>query len=132
MLPEKDYIVYAIQELWCESLFQSLSVLALRSRRVECILCRCVESDQRSSRSRSSGADVGRQNYYRIAKIHFAASAIGQMSLIENLQHRIKHLGVCLLNLIEQNNRIWLSAYRLGELSSLAVAYVARWRAYQS
>ena len=53
------------------------------------------------------------------------------MSLVEDLQHRVEDLGVCFLDLVEQDHGIGLAAYRLGELAALAVADITRWRADQ-
>ena len=67
-----------------------------------------------------------------MAEIHRAALGIGEAAVIEHLQQEIEHLRVGLLHLIEQQHGVGPAPHRLGELSPLLVAHVARRRAHQA
>src|SRR5258708_18973859 len=74
-------------------------------------------------------ADIARSDYDRIGKIDGAPLAVSEPAFIEELEEDIVHVGVRLLDLIEEDHRVRLSAHRLGELSALLVAYIAGRRA---
>nr|GFD59213.1 hypothetical protein [Tanacetum cinerariifolium] len=40
-----------------------------------------------------------------IAEVHLAAQAVGQDTVVQHLQQQVVHVGVRLLNLVEQDNR---------------------------
>ncbi len=51
---------------------------------------------------------------------------IGESSIIHDLQEDIEDIVVSLLDLIEEDNGIRLSANRLRELTTFFIAYIAR------
>src|SRR3546814_6417065 len=59
------------------------------------------------------------------------SSDLGEATLLEDLQQRVEHVGVGLLDLVEQHHREWLAPHGLGELAALLVADVAGGRAHQ-
>ena len=79
--------------------------------------------------TRILGADVRRQDDDRVAEVDRAALAVGQASVIEHLQQHVEHVGVRLLDLVEQDHLVGAAAHRLGERAALLVADVARRRA---
>src|SRR5947209_5101574 len=60
-------------------------------------------------------------------EIHDLPMRVGETAVVQNLEQEIKDLGVCLFNLIKQDNAIGASMYRLGQLTCLIVADIA-WR----
>ena len=62
-----------------------------------------------------------------VFEVHRAPLVVGQTSVVEHLQQGIEHVGVGLLNLVEQHHRVGFPPDGLGELSALLVADVS-WR----
>ena len=58
-----------------------------------------------------------------------AALAIGQAAVVHHLQQRVEHVGVGLLDLVEQDDGVRAPPHRLGQLAALVVADVAGRRA---
>ena len=50
--------------------------------------------------------------------------AIRQATIIEDLQHKVMYRRTCFLNLIQQDDRIWPSPYRISQLPAIVVADV--------
>lgn len=69
--------------------------------------------------------EVRGQNQDDVAEVHGAALTVGQAAVIEYLQQDVEDLGVCLLNLVEQDHRVGATAYSLGQLTALFVADVS-------
>ena len=74
-------------------------------------------------------ARVGRHHDNGIFKIHLAAVGVGDLSVIENLQQDVHHIGMRLFNLVEEDDGVGLAADLLGELTGLVIADIARRRA---
>ena len=66
-----------------------------------------------------------------MAEVHGAALGIGEAAVVEHLQQQIEHLRVGLLHLIEQQHRVGPAPHRLGELTALLVAHIARGCSHQ-
>ncbi len=77
-------------------------------------------------------AGVARHNHDRVRKIHRATVTIGQTALVEQLQQDVEDLHMRLLDLIQQQHAVRTTAHRLGQLSALIVANVARRRTDQA
>ena len=77
-------------------------------------------------------ADVRRHDDDRVAEVDCAPLRVGQAPLLENLQQDVEHIGMRLLDLIEQHDRVRLLAHRLRELAALVEADVARGRTDQT
>ena len=74
----------------------------------------------------SRGAHVGRHDDHGIAEVDRLALAIGQAALLQHLQQNVEDIGVRLLDLVKQHNRVRMTAHGLGELTALVMANVAR------
>ena len=70
-------------------------------------------------------ADVRGHDDDGVAEVHRPTLRVGQAAVVENLQQRVEHVGVGLLDLIEEHYRVRLAADSLGQLSALVVADVA-------
>jgi hypothetical protein len=58
--------------------------------------------------------------------------AVGEPAVVEDLQQDVEHVGVRLLDLVEEHHRVGLAPHRLGQLAALLVADVAGGRADQT
>ena len=72
---------------------------------------------------------VGRHDQHGVGEVDRAALAVGEAAVVEQLQQHVEHVGVGLLDLVEQHHRVRPAAHRLGELAALVVADVAGRRA---
>jgi hypothetical protein len=70
-------------------------------------------------------ADVRGHHHDGVAEVHRAALRVGQAAVVEQLQQRVEHVGMGLLDLVEQHHAVRLAAHGLGELTALVVADVA-------
>ena len=57
-----------------------------------------------------------------------AALTVGQDTIFKDLQQDVEYIRVCLLDLIEQDNRVRMTANLLGKLAAFIVANVSRRR----
>ena len=64
-----------------------------------------------------------------VGEVDRAALAVGEAAVVEHLQQDVEHVGVGLLDLVEQHHRVGPAAHGLGELAALVVADVAGRRA---
>ena len=67
-----------------------------------------------------------------VGEVDRAALAVGEPAVVEHLQQEVEHLGVGLLDLVEQHHGVGAAPDRLGELATLVVAHVAGGRADQA
>ena len=67
-----------------------------------------------------------------VLEVHGLALAVGDSTVIEDLQEDVEDIRMRLLDLIEEYDRVWLSADSLGQLTTLLIADVARCRTDQS
>ena len=74
-------------------------------------------------------AEVGRHHDHGVLEVDRAAMAIRHAPVVEYLQQHIEHVRMRLLDLIEQDHAIGLAAHGFGQVTTLLVADVARWRA---
>ena len=66
------------------------------------------------------------------AEIDRPALAVGERSVVEHLEQHIEHVGMCLLDLVEQHDLIGSAPHRLGQRTALVIADIARRRADQA
>src|SRR5262245_39809301 len=66
-----------------------------------------------------------------VLEIHRAPLSVGQPPVVQDLQQDVEDVGMRLLDLVEEDDRIRPAANRLGQMAALVVAYVARRRADQ-
>ena len=64
-----------------------------------------------------------------VLEVDGAALAVGQAAVVHHLQQRVEDVGVGLLDLVEQHDRVGAAAHGLGQLAALVVADVAGRRA---
>ena len=80
-------------------------------------------------RSIGSPGQVRRHDQHDVGEVDRAALAVGEPAVVEQLQQDVEHVGVGLLDLVEQHHRVGPAPDGLGELAALVVADVARGRA---
>ena len=72
---------------------------------------------------------VRRHDQHDVGEVDRAALTVGEAAVVEQLQQDVEHLGVRLLDLVEQHDGVGPAPDGLGELAALVVADVARGRA---
>ena len=77
------------------------------------------------------GADVAGHDDDGVLEVDGAALVVGQAAVVQDLQQHVEHVGVRLLDLVEEHDAVRPAAHRLGELAALLVAHVAGRRADQ-
>src|ERR1043165_9681457 len=120
---EDDHVVDAVEELRAEVAVQFLldrvpHLLFLRRG-----LRRLLELED------VLRADVRRHDDHGVLEVDHASLRIRQTPVVEDLQHHVEDLGMRLLDLVEEHDRVRPPSDRLGELPALLVTDVARRRA---
>ena len=80
-------------------------------------------------RAGAAARDVRGHDQHGVLEVDRAALAVGEAAVVEHLEQDVEHVGVRLLDLVEQDDRVRPAAHRLGELAALVVADVAGRRA---
>src|SRR5436853_119429 len=73
-------------------------------------------------------ASITGHNHHSILEVYRATLAIGQTSIIHDLQQCIEDLWMRLLNLVQQNDAVRATAHLLGQLATFVIADIP-WRA---
>src|SRR5450759_52782 len=130
-LVEDDDLVDTVEELRTEELLE-LAGHALLDRVVR-HLARLLhrETELGLALGDVTGAHIAGHDDDRVLEVDLAALSIGQTPLFEDLQQDVEHVRVRLLDLIEEDDAVWLAADLLGELAALVEADVARRRTDQ-
>ena len=71
-------------------------------------------------------AHVRRHDDHRVAEVDRAALPVRQSPVIQQLQQRVEHVRVRLLDLVEQHHRVRPPPHRLGQLAPFVVADISR------
>ena len=125
-LVEHDRLVDAVEELGAEVLLERLVDLLLHPLVADGLV---GLGEAEVGLAQITGAEVRGHDQHGVAEVDRTALAVGEPALLEDLQQRVEHVGVGLLDLVEQHDRERLAAHGLGELATLVVADVARGRA---
>ena len=83
------------------------------------------EAERTRARREELRAEVRGHHDHRVAEVDRATLAVGQASVVEHLQQQVEHVGVRLLDLVEQHDRVRVAPHALGELPGLVVADVS-------
>ena len=67
-----------------------------------------------------------------MAEVHRPTFSIRETTFVKELEEDIVYIGMRLLDLIEENDSVWLETYGLGEFATFSIADIARRRANQS
>src|SRR5260370_38192939 len=79
-----------------------------------------------------TGAEVRRHDQDRVLEVDDTTFAVGEASVVHNLEHHVENVGMRLLDFVKQHHRIRTPANLLGELAAFFVTDVARSRADQA
>ena len=77
-------------------------------------------------------AQVGGHDDDRVLEVDGAAFVVGKTAVVEHLQQDVEHVGMGLLDLVEQHDRVGFASYRFGQLTALVVSDVSRRRTDQT
>jgi hypothetical protein len=122
-LVEDDDLVDAVEELGAEVALQRVGDLVLHAL-VAHGLVGLGEADV--GLAQVAGPEVRGHDEHGVAEVDRATLAVGEAALLEDLQQRVEHVGVGLLDLVEQHHAERLAAHGLGELAALFVARRSR------
>ena len=125
---EVDDVVDAVDEFGCEGFLETLLDDVALHLRLLGLAGGGVETHAHAEVLQLAAADVGGHDDDGVAEVDLAADAVGELSVVEHLEQHVEHVGVCLLNLVEQHDAIGFAAYTLGELAALLVAHISRRR----
>ena len=70
-------------------------------------------------------AQIRGHDDHGVAEVDSPALTVSETAVVEDLQQDVEDVGVCLLDLIEEHDRVWTASNRLCELSTFVVADVA-------
>jgi hypothetical protein len=68
--------------------------------------------------------NVGGHDQHRVLEVHRAALPVGEAAVVHHLQQRVEHVGVRLLDLVQQHHAVGVPAHRLRQLAALFVAHI--------
>ena len=100
-LVEDDRLVDAVQELRPEVLLQRVVDLLLHLL-VGDGLVGLAEADV--GLAQVGGAEVGGHDQHGVAEVDRAALGVGEATLLQDLEQRVEHVGVGLLDLVEEHH----------------------------
>ena len=86
----------------------------------------CREADALAEFLQLARTDVGRHDDNGILEIHGPSQAIRQPAFVHHLQQHVEHVGMSLLDFIQQYDRVGMTAHLLCQLSAFFVAHVSR------
>jgi hypothetical protein len=118
---EDDDVVDPVQELRTEVGPQGVHHLApdvIAKTCRQAVLTACLFGDV-------VAAHVRRHDHHAVLEVDRPPLAVCQPAVVQQLQHDVQHFGVCLLDLVEQDDSVGPPPHGLGELSGLLVAHVA-------
>ena len=115
---EHHDFVNPVEKFGPELLAQRIEHVALHSRERLRIIAATVRENQMA-------ADVRCHDDDGVFEIYRSAMAIGQATVVENLEQDVEDVGMRLLDFVEQNDRVRSSSHRLGELPAFIVPDIA-------
>ena len=121
---EDHDLVHAVEELRAEELLELGHHAALDLLVGEAGPAGGRET-QRGGVGDLAGTDVGRHDDDRVREVNVAAPAVGETSLVKDLEKDVKHVGVGLFDLVKEDDGVRAPADGLGELAALVVAHVS-------
>ena len=124
-LLEHHDVVDAVEQLGAEQALELAHRTATDLTRGKALLAGGAKAHARILRD-LAGAHVGRHDDHGVAEIDRLALAIGQAALLQHLQQNVEDIGVRLLDLVEQHDRVRVATNGLGELAALVVTDVTR------
>ena len=77
------------------------------------------------------GADIRGQNDQRVLEVDAPPAAVFHHALVEDLEEDLVHVGMGLLDLVEQDDAVGLAPHRLGQPTAFAIADIAGRRALE-
>ena len=86
----------------------------------------CRETDAFAELLQLARTDVGRHDDNGILEIYGPSQTIRQPAFVHHLQQHVEHVGVSLLDFIQQHDRVGMTAYFFCQLSAFLVTHVSR------
>ena len=77
-------------------------------------------------------SEVGGHDDYRVLEVHRTSLVVGKTAVVEHLQQDVEHVGMGLLDFIEQHDGVRFAPDCFRKLASLVVSDVSRRRSDES
>ena len=113
---EQDDVINPVQELWLEGAVQVVH---------DSCFCRLHDLAVHNAIQQVLRADVAGEDDHGILEVDLSTLRICHVTVVEDLQQHVEHVGVRLLDLVEEHHTVRLAAHCLGELAALVIADVA-------
>ena len=114
---EQHRLVHAVQELGLKMLAQFAHDFRVHVRGERAVRIDAVEHPVR--------ADVRGHDHDGVAEVHRTALAVGQPSVVEELQQGVEHVRMRLFDFVEQDDAVGLAAHGFGQLAAFVVPHIA-------
>src|SRR5437763_4361701 len=119
---ENNYFVDTVDELWSEAFVaQALANIALHLILVHTLVLR-----------QPAVANIACHDNDSVLEVDCTPLTIGHATVIKQLEQNVEDLRRRFLDLVEQDNAVWLATYSLGKLSTLVVTNITRRGTYQA
>ena len=119
---EDDDLVDPVEELRPEGLAQLVEQALLQVLVAQLL---ALGGEAEAMLADHAAADVAGHDHDRVLEVDRAALAVGEPTVVEDLQQGVEHVRVRLLDLVEEDDAVRAPADLLGELAALVVAHVA-------
>ena len=73
-------------------------------------------------------ADIGGEDENGVSAIHNTPFAVRDTPIVQHLEQNIENIMVCFFDLIQKDHRIGVATDRLGQLPTLLITHITRWR----
>mmetsp|Transcript_14542 Transcript_14542/g.36567 ORF Transcript_14542/g.36567 Transcript_14542/m.36567 type:complete len:459 (+) Transcript_14542:663-2039(+) len=126
---EDDHLVQAVEELRSEEALHLLVHQLLHLVVVGVNIVRCGLEAEAAATTRAllhrAAAQVGSHNDQRVGEGDRAAFCVGESAVVQNLQHHVEDVGVCLFHLVKENEGVGPPSHGLRQCAAIAVADIA-------
>jgi hypothetical protein len=121
---EHDDLVDAVEELGTEGALELLHDPILHLLVGQLLVGTCGEPDGRALLD-VPGSQVRGHDDDRVLEVHLVALRVREVPVFQDLEQGVEHVGMGLLDLVEQDDRERLSPDGLRQLAALLVPHVA-------
>src|SRR5437867_1537515 len=124
---EHDHLVDPVQELRIEHSFYLIHDRVLHGRVVRPAVP--IGEPQAPAPLDLPRPQVRGHDEDGVLEIHFPAQAVGELPVVQDLEKDVEDVGVGLLDLVEQDDRVGFPPHLFGELPALLMPDIPRWGA---
>ena len=131
-LIEHNDVVHTVQKLRSKCLVQCFLDNAAGEVLIWLASSLRTETDTTAEVFQLACTDIRRHDQNCILKVDPSAKTVSQTTFVQDLQQQVEHVRMRFLDLIQQDNRVGLTADLLGQLTALFITYISRRRTDQA